>query len=1002
MKRLLCVAFIMVVGLAVRSETAGVVGRSTPKGFTDDFEAARSEATQTGKKILAVFSGSDWCPWCKVLEAKYLSRRVFVDEAKNDFVLVFIDVPRDKSILPDTVMKNNRRLVAKYGIRAFPTVKILDADGTPLADSHPELDVAPEDYARQLRRRAKVGPLLKKHLVPFEDEMKNILTDTLTEMAKKRTEPSRKTGEDAEKATFILERKMMAGMIEKYGKLIEKAKTAKMPGEIEEDRKELVRTMTETLRQLEEAQKTTWEEARKMRDETKAARNPMDADAVRGLVVPLPEDAKLETEYFEKIAMPFYTREVVDAYRPSADVKPETAERIRAVRRALVRALATARGEFPTHAEFEMAHRLWREKCRDAAVAILHSDGLKWDVRYAQCVKIYAEALDVFDFAAEPFMGFLLRAKALNAGRFRIECNSKTSRKQVQEANVACSNALVRVAEIFKGADRRIAERLDEYWGLPDGAGQLLGDEYLARCRRAASCMDRAFDARGSGWRKDLTAQQARGWLDYNAEARSNLTAAVALRPEDTRATMMLASLDARSGCGEGDSVALMNRAVSNSLDRAAEEIERVLHFKTSRWGGSTEFLLDVIRAATTNVCTSSTFAYRTAAAALGKIFVAETDDVVNTNLANTVLTPDLSARLYGMLDAYIAANESPYMPDRDTFVGMAVSLALQKRDWSNVRKYAARYRKPLRDAQDAWWIRLSSHSSDRTYLKEMFEVVGGDPMRREMFIDAEIAMEEGRLSDADGIYRKLQVVKGLSSAERIIADRQGFKVRKVVQEKAGGWVDVMPTASGYEAMNWWGYVRTQTDGRAHLVGNVKCHYRLETPLPGKDAEYEATVHFETNDVKQTEWFIGWGLARPYTGFCASRSSWAFPYIGFYRDETGDHVSVDCPTRENAKEDNSKVKAKYGLKWGMSPAWTVYAATLENRNDHSFRLRWDAERIAVSVDGREVWSISSEEAMSEYAFSSRIQADYGVLPVWKVYKNTSFSGYRYRRVDGTR
>ena len=47
---------------------AGTAGRSTPTGFTDDFAAACAEAEKTGKKVLAVFSGSDWCHWCKVLE----------------------------------------------------------------------------------------------------------------------------------------------------------------------------------------------------------------------------------------------------------------------------------------------------------------------------------------------------------------------------------------------------------------------------------------------------------------------------------------------------------------------------------------------------------------------------------------------------------------------------------------------------------------------------------------------------------------------------------------------------------------------------------------------------------------------------------------------------------------------------------------------------------------------------------------------------------------------
>ena len=978
---------------------AGAVGKSTPAGFTDDFEAACAEATKSGKMVLAVFSGSDWCHWCKVLEKNYLSKPEFVEEATNDFVLVFIDSPSDKSLISETARLNNERLVKKYRISGFPTVKILAADGVEVADSRPQGGVTPKGYAEQLRRDAKVGPLVKKHLAPFEEEIKRVTMDAFAEMMRQMSS-KKKDGdsEEAEKVQFELSQKMAAGLVEKFKTFRDNMAKAKIPQEIEDERASMLERIDDAIENMKQMQKAKWEDVKKAKGQTRTSRARA-GDAARGLVVPLPKDAKLETEYFDKVAMPFYTERIVDAYRPASGAKPEVAEQVRAVRRALARALATGRDEFPTHDEFGIAHRLWRDKCRDAAVAIMHSDGLSGDDRYWQSEKIYKEAVAAFDFASDPFMGFLLRLKAMDAGHYRIRRNEKVNRKPIREAEIDCSNAFKCVVAIFKGADRRIAERLDERISLPDGAAEALGNEYLIRCHRAKTCMDVAFEKRGSSWGKDVSEEGWKGWGKYNDEARSNLVAAVALRPEDSRAQMMLASLYARY-CGSENPIALTNLAVSNSLARAAETIERVIPFRTSRWGGSTDFLLDVIRVATTNVCTGSTFAYRAAAAALSEIFVAEMDGVANTNLANTVLTPEISGRLYGMFDAYIAAPERPYMPSRDTFVGMAVSLALEKRDWQTVRKYAAMYRKPMRSWQDAWWIRLASHSSDRLYLYNIFDAVGGDAKRRDLFIDAEIAMSDGRNEDADRIYGELRGMKGLSRAEKIILNRQGFKVRKLVQEAKGGWVDVMPTASANEAESWWGVVSTKPggDGRARVRGKGKSYYRLEMPLPGKGTEYEASVHFETNDVKQTRWFIGWGLARPYTGYCAKRSSWAYPYIGFWRDESGDHVTVECPTRENEDAKESSTKSKYGQAQGMNPLWEVYRGALERCDDHSFSLRWDEQRLSVCVDGKEVWSVPTQEVMSVYKFRDNIQSDYSVLPVWKVFGNTSFSGYRYRRL----
>ena len=986
----------MVASVLILCVSAGALGSSTPQGFTDDFQAACAEATKSGKKVFAVFSGSDWCHWCKVLEENYLSKPEFVEEAKKDFELLFIDSPRDRSILSETAKRNNAELVRRYKITGFPTVKILGADGSELADSRPNGEVTPKGYAEQLRRDAKNGPLIKEHLAPYEEEIKRAVADAFEEMAQRETQAggTEKSGEEAEKAEFEAMKKMAADLVPKLRSMRAKAESSQTPVEIAEDKAAFLEKTDSLIMRMEQMLDMKWEDAKRLNASRSSGSKVV---ASHGLVVPLPEDAKLDTEYFQKVAMPFYIERVVDAYRPATGVKPNVAERVRFVRRALARALATGRDEFPTHEEFEAAHSLWREKCRDAAVAILHCDGLSGDDRYWQSEKIFKEAISAFDFVADPFMGFLLRHKAMEAGHYRIRRNEKVNREPIRRAESACSNAFVQVAEVFRRADRRIAERLDELMALPDGAAELLGDEYLVRCHRAKVCMDAAFEKRGSSWAKDVSAEGWKGWNDYNSEANSNLVAAVALRPEDPRAQMMLASLCARS-CGSGDPIALMNIAVSNSLDRAAETIERVFHFRTSRWGGSTEFLLDAIRAATTNVCTRSTFAYRAAAAALRKVFDAETDDVANTNLANTVLTPELSDRLYRMFDAYIAAPEGPYMPSRDTFVGMAVSLALEKRDWRTVRKYAAMYRKPPRSG-DAWWIRLTGHSSDRQYLYNMFNVIGGDAKRRELFIDAEIAMSDGRPADADRLYGELRGMQGLSRAEKMTLSRQGFKVRKVVQEAAGGWVDVMPTATANEAENWWGVIGTKPDGHARERRNGKSYYRIELPLPGKGAEYEATVYFETNDVKQTKWFIGWGLARPYTGYCAKRSSWAYPYIGFWRDETGDHVTVECPTRENVSSKKAAAKSRFGQEQGMYPKWEVYQGELERREDHRFNMRWDEQRLVVKVDGREVWSVPTQTIMKVREFRDNIQPDYSVLPVWKVFKNTSFSGYRYRRVE---
>ena len=102
---------------------------STPAGWTDDFEAAKKQAEKEDKLLLVDFSGSDWCGWCKKLDNEVFSKPEFLNGVKNDFVLVMIDSPSDKSLLSEKAAKQNPELQKKYMISGYPTVLIMDAAG---------------------------------------------------------------------------------------------------------------------------------------------------------------------------------------------------------------------------------------------------------------------------------------------------------------------------------------------------------------------------------------------------------------------------------------------------------------------------------------------------------------------------------------------------------------------------------------------------------------------------------------------------------------------------------------------------------------------------------------------------------------------------------------------------------------------------------------------------------------------------------------------------------
>ena len=96
-----------------------------------DYEKAQAEAKAENKLLLLNFTGSDWCPWCRVLDAEVFSTAEFADYAKKNLVLLTVDFPRAKALTAE-VRKQNQTLAQRFEIQGFPTILILSGAGKPL------------------------------------------------------------------------------------------------------------------------------------------------------------------------------------------------------------------------------------------------------------------------------------------------------------------------------------------------------------------------------------------------------------------------------------------------------------------------------------------------------------------------------------------------------------------------------------------------------------------------------------------------------------------------------------------------------------------------------------------------------------------------------------------------------------------------------------------------------------------------------------------------------
>lgn len=133
MKRMIGLTLVCLMAACVQAQSwakKDVVPEKT-KGWVDDFEVAKKEAAAFKQPIFAFFTGSDWCGWCMKLRREALDQKAFEKFAADNLILFEADFPRAKKVSAK-VKKQNSELAAQYGVRGYPTVFLLDAEGKEL------------------------------------------------------------------------------------------------------------------------------------------------------------------------------------------------------------------------------------------------------------------------------------------------------------------------------------------------------------------------------------------------------------------------------------------------------------------------------------------------------------------------------------------------------------------------------------------------------------------------------------------------------------------------------------------------------------------------------------------------------------------------------------------------------------------------------------------------------------------------------------------------------
>jgi thioredoxin-related protein len=93
-----------------------------------DLAAAKKKAKTENRQVLLLFTGSDWCPMCKVWDKEVFENAEFLSYAKTNLALVMVDFP-EKRPLPRAQQRANDSLRDKYDPKEFPEAVLLDSNG---------------------------------------------------------------------------------------------------------------------------------------------------------------------------------------------------------------------------------------------------------------------------------------------------------------------------------------------------------------------------------------------------------------------------------------------------------------------------------------------------------------------------------------------------------------------------------------------------------------------------------------------------------------------------------------------------------------------------------------------------------------------------------------------------------------------------------------------------------------------------------------------------------
>lgn len=126
--------------------------------WTMDYEAAKAKAKETKTPLFVLFTGSDWCKWCKVMDDQVFSKPEWQEFAKANLFLAYIDFPQDEKLVPEKYKERNKKLQEEMDVDGYPTMILFDGEGKELERLQAEQSITAKKFVGMIRLRMLYTP----------------------------------------------------------------------------------------------------------------------------------------------------------------------------------------------------------------------------------------------------------------------------------------------------------------------------------------------------------------------------------------------------------------------------------------------------------------------------------------------------------------------------------------------------------------------------------------------------------------------------------------------------------------------------------------------------------------------------------------------------------------------------------------------------------------------------------------------------------------------------